>query len=159
MLYRSTRGASPEIKFSEVLLSGLAPDGGLYVPDYVPSFSEQELREFEDCSYQDLASKILYPFVEDELDQVTFRRLVHSSYESFEKNDIIKLKSLSDDVSILELFHGPTLAFKDIAMQLLGTLLNYFAKRNNQKISVLGATSGDTGSSAIAACSRYENVD
>ena len=70
MLYKSTRGASPEIKFSEVLLSGLAPDGGLYIPDYVPSFSEQELREFEDCSYQDLASKILYPFVEDELDQV-----------------------------------------------------------------------------------------
>jgi len=159
MLYRSTRGASPEIKFSEVLLSGLAPDGGLYIPDCVPSFSEKELREFEDYSYQDLASKILYPFVEDEVDQVTFRRLVHSSYESFENNDIIKLKALSDDVSILELFHGPTLAFKDIAMQLLGTLLNYFAERNNQKISVLGATSGDTGSSAIAACSRYENVD
>jgi len=159
MLYRSTRGASPDIKFSEVLLSGLAPDGGLYIPDCVPSFSEQELREFEDCSYQDLASKILFPFVENEVDQVTFRKLVHSSYESFENNDIIKLNSLSDDVSILELFHGPTLAFKDVAMQLLGTLLNYFSQRNNQKISVLGATSGDTGSAAIAACSRYENVD
>jgi len=159
MIYKSTRGLAPEIKFSEVLLSGLAPDGGLYMPTTIPKFSEKEMREMQNLNYTDLATKILYPFVGSDVDQDTFSKLVHSAYESFEDSDVVKLKSLSKDISLLELFHGPTLAFKDIAMQLLGTLLNHFSEADNKRISVLGATSGDTGSAAISACSRYKNID
>jgi len=159
MLYNSTRGALPALRFSDVLLSGTAPDGGLYVPDYIPQYLEEDLKEFQNFNYQDLATKILYPFVEDEIDFKVFESLVQSSYDSFKGGEVVKLRALSEDISLLELFHGPTLAFKDIAMQLLVTLLNYFSQRDNKMISVLGATSGDTGSAAIAACSRYENIN
>ena len=159
MLYKSTRGASPEIPFSEVLLSGLAPDGGLYIPISLPFYDVDHIDTFKDLSYSSLASKVLFPFVEEEIEEKEFQKLVEDSYSIFEDEEVVKLVSLRENLSLLELFHGPTLAFKDVAMQLLGTLLNHFSEKNNSKIAVLGATSGDTGSAAIAACSRYKNVD
>ena len=159
MRYKSTRGESPEVTFSEVLLGGLAPDGGLYMPEAFPQFSIQEIQSWSELSFDQLASKILYPFVKEEIDEDTFLDLLKDAYSTFDKKDVVKLEKLEDNRWVLELFHGPTLAFKDVAMQLLGVLLNHFAKERGQKIVVLGATSGDTGAAAISACSRHENVE
>lgn len=159
MRYKSTRGESPEVTFSEILLGGLAPDGGLYMPEAFPQFSIQEIQSWSELSFDQLASKILYPFVKEEIDEDTFLDLLKDAYSTFDEKDVVKLEKLEDNRWVLELFHGPTLAFKDVAMQLLGVLLNHFAKERGQKIVVLGATSGDTGAAAISACSRHENVE
>lgn len=159
MLYKSTRGQSPTVPFSEVLLGGLAPDGGLYVPEEFPNFTQKEIEAMASLSFSEVAAKILFPFVSGEIDQETFSNLVKDTYRVFEDEDVVKLVESGDERWILELFHGPTLAFKDVAMQLLGALLDYFSKKQGKKIAVLGATSGDTGAAAIAACSRFSNVD
>jgi|TARA_B110000438_G_scaffold303318_1_gene364268 threonine synthase len=159
MLYKSTRGQSPIVPFSEVLLGGLAPDGGLYMPEEFPHFSLEEINAMEEMSFSELAAKILYPFVSEEIEEGDFSDLVKKVYTVFEDEDVVKLVSSGSDRWILELFHGPTLAFKDVAMQLLGALLDHFAQKQDKKIAVLGATSGDTGAAAIAACSRYSNVE
>jgi|TARA_B110000914_G_C15516364_1_gene473815 threonine synthase len=159
MLYKSTRGQSPAVPFSEVLLGGLAPDGGLYVPEEFPNFTQKEIEAMASLSFSEVAAKILFPFVSGEIDRETFSNLVKDTYRVFEDEDVVKLVESGDERWILELFHGPTLAFKDVAMQLLGALLDYFSKKQGRKIAVLGATSGDTGAAAIAACSRFSNVD
>ena len=159
MLYKSTRGQSPEVSFSEVLLGGLAPDGGLYMPTNIPKFSIQEINDFKDLQFHELATEILFPFVEGDIDKEVFGDLVHDTYKVFEVNDVVELVELEKNRQVLELFHGPTLAFKDVAMQLLGSLLDHFAKEQGKKIAVLGATSGDTGAAAISACSRHANVE
>ena len=158
MLYKSTRGQSPEVSFSEVLLGGLAPDGGLYMPTSIPKFSIEEINDFKDLQFHELATEILFPFVEGDIDKEIFSDLVRETYNVFEVNDVVEIVELEKNRQILELFHGPTLAFKDVAMQLLGSLLDYFAKEQREKIAVLGATSGDTGAAAISACSRHSNV-
>ena len=158
MLYKSTRGQSPEVSFSEVLLGGLAPDGGLYMPTSIPKFSIEEINDFKDLQFHELATEILFPFVEGDIDKEIFSDLVREAYNVFEVNDVVEIVELEKNRQILELFHGPTLAFKDVAMQLLGSLLDYFAKEQGEKIAVLGATSGDTGAAAISACSRHANV-
>ena len=159
MLYKSTRGESPIVPFSEVLLGGLAPDGGLYMPENFPKFSLDEINSWSGLPFHQLALKVLYPFVEGEIEEEVFRRLLQEAYEPFDAEDVVNLKELQDNSWVLELFHGPTLAFKDVAMQLLGALLNHFAKERGEKIVVLGATSGDTGAAAISACSRHQNVE
>jgi len=159
MLYKSTRGQSSEVSFSEVLLGGLAPDGGLYMPTNIPKFSIQEINDFKDLQFHELATEILFPFVEGDIDKEVFGDLVHDTYKVFEVNDVVELVELEKNRQVLELFHGPTLAFKDVAMQLLGSLLDHFAKEQGKKIAVLGATSGDTGAAAISACSRHANVE
>ena len=159
MLYKSTRGESPIVPFSEVLLGGLAPDGGLYMPENLPRFSLDEINSWSELPFYELALKVLYPFVEEEIEEEVFRKLLKEAYEPFDAQDVVNLKKLKDNSWVLELFHGPTLAFKDIAMQLLGALLNHFAKEKGEKIVVLGATSGDTGAAAISACSRHDNVE
>lgn len=159
MLYKSTRGSSNEVPFSEVLLGGLAPDGGLYMPDYFPSMTLEEINDMDGLQYHELASKILFPFVEGEISQLDFSNLVEETYRVFDIGNVVNLVELEKEKWVLELFHGPTLAFKDIAMQLLGALLDYFSKKQGKRIAVLGATSGDTGAAAISACSRYSNVD
>ncbi len=159
MLYKSTRGQSPEVSFSEVLLGGLAPDGGLYMPTNVPKFSIQEINSFKDLQFHELATEILFPFVEGDIEKSDFSRLVEETYKVFEVDDVVELIELENNRQVLELFHGPTLAFKDVAMQLLGSLLNHFAKEQGKKIAVLGATSGDTGAAAISACARHANVE
>ena len=159
MLYKSTRGSSNEVPFSEVLLGGLAPDGGLYMPDYFPSMTLEEINDMDGLQYHELSSKILFPFVEGEISQLDFSNLVEETYRVFDIGNVVNLVELEKEKWVLELFHGPTLAFKDIAMQLLGALLDYFSKKQGKRIAVLGATSGDTGAAAISACSRYSNVD
>ena len=158
MLYKSTRGQSPEVSFSEVLLGGLAPDGGLYMPTSIPKFSIEEINDFKDLQFHELATEILFPFVEGDIDKEVFSDLVRETYKVFEVDDVVEIVELEKNRQILELFHGPTLAFKDVAMQLLGSLLDHFAKEQGKKIAVLGATSGDTGAAAISACSRHSNV-
>ena len=142
MLYKSTRGESPIVPFSDVLLGGLAPDGGLYMPESFPKFSIDEINSWSNLEFHELASKILFPFVEGEIEKDVFNRLVQESYEVFDIDEVVALKKLDENRWVLELFHGPTLAFKDLAMQLLGSLLNHFAKERGEKIVVLGATSG-----------------
>ena len=159
MLYRSTRGKSPEVTFSEVLLGGLAPDGGLYMPANFPKLTSEEINSFVDLQFHELATEILFPFVEGDIDRKVFSKLVEETYKEFETENVVELVELTENRQILELFHGPTLAFKDVAMQLLGSLLNHFAKEQGKKIAVLGATSGDTGAAAISACARHENVE
>ena len=159
MLYNSTRGECPVVPFSEVLLGGLAPDGGLYMPQTFPKFSIEEIESWSNLPFHKLASKILYPYVEGEIEESIFLKLLEEAYTSFDEDDVVKLKEIEDNHWVLELFHGPTLAFKDVAMQLLGALLNHFAKEKGEKIVVLGATSGDTGAAAISACARHENVE
>lgn len=159
MRYKSTRGNCPEVSFSEVLLGGLAPDGGLYMPTDFPFFSQEEIHSWSELKFYEIAAKVLYPYVEEEIEEIVFEKLVKEAYSSFDTEDVVALQPIEENRWVLELFHGPTLAFKDIAMQLLGALLNHFAKERGEKIVVLGATSGDTGAAAISACSRYENVE
>ena len=159
MQYISTRNSSLRKSFSEVLLGGLASDGGLYMPLETCKFTNEELKDLSSLSYQELTSEILHQFVSEEINKNNFEIIINDAYKSFENEDVVNLVKLEDQRWVLELFHGPTLAFKDVAMQLLGTLLNYFAQKQKTKIAVLGATSGDTGSAAISACSRYENVE
>ncbi len=159
MRYKSTRGNCPEVSFSEVLLGGLAPDGGLYMPTDFPFFSQEEIHSWSELKFYEIAAKVLYPYVEEEIEEIVFEKLVKEAYSSFDTEDVVALQPIEKNRWVLELFHGPTLAFKDIAMQLLGALLNHFARERGEKIVVLGATSGDTGAAAISACSRYENVE
>ena len=122
MRYVSTRGKSPEVSFQQVLLRGLAPDGGLYLPIEWPQFTVKELRAVlgDDFRYQALATEIIYPFVKDSLDKDELSELVHRSYGSFSAQDIVPMKRIDSKLWIAELYHGPTLAFKDIALQLVG---------------------------------------
>ena len=131
MLYKSTRGSSNEVPFSEVLLGGLAPDGGLYMPEYFPSMTLEQINEMEGLEYHELASKILFPFVEGEISESDFSELVEKTYRVFDIEDVVNLVELEKDQWVLELFHGPTLAFKDIAMQLLVLVIIFL--KNKEK--------------------------
>jgi threonine synthase len=159
MKYFSTRGNSQELNFIDVLTSGTAKDGGLYVPENFPRFSNEEIREFETASYQDLASHLLYPYIEGFLSKEDFEQVVKKAYDSFSIPEVVKLVETKNSGYILELFHGPTFAFKDVAMQLLAALLDKAAEKIDKKIVVLGATSGDTGSAAIEACKKFKDID
>ena len=159
MHYRSTRNSSLKVSFSEVLLGGLPPDGGLYMPENIPFHSLEQINSFHSLNYEELTVKLLSPFVLDEINKDDFKHIVINSYKVFENKEIVQLTNLEEQRWILELFHGPTFAFKDVAMQLLATLVEHFAKKKEKKIAVLGATSGDTGSAAIAAFSRYKDVE
>ena len=159
MQYISTRNSSLRKSFSEVLLGGLAPDGGLYMPQQTLRFSMAQIENLNSLTYQEITTEILHQFVSDEINKKDFENIVNNAYQVFDSKDVVNLVKLEDQRWILELFHGPTLAFKDVAMQLLGTLLEHFAQKKETKIAVLGATSGDTGSAAISACSRYQNVE
>ena len=159
MKYLSTRGNSQELNFIDVLTSGTAKDGGLYVPENFPRFSNEEIREFETASYQDLASHLLYPYIEGFLSKEDFEQVVKKAYDSFSIPEVVKLVETKNSGYILELFHGPTFAFKDVAMQLLAALLDKAAEKIDKKIVVLGATSGDTGSAAIEACKKFKDID
>jgi len=147
MRFISTRGQSPALGFSDAVATGLAPDGGLFLPETLPNFS-RELKRFEKLSYQELCFEFLRVFATD-IPQETLRALIAKSYATFENAEIAPLKQLGEKLHVLELFHGPTLAFKDFALQLLGNLYEYQCSTRGETINVLGATSGDTGSAAI----------
>jgi threonine synthase len=147
MRFISTRGQSPALGFSDAVATGLAPDGGLFLPETLPNFS-RELKRFEKLSYQELCFEFLKVFATD-IPPETLRALIAKSYATFENAEIAPLKQLGEKLHVLELFHGPTLAFKDFALQLLGNLYEYQCSTRGETINVLGATSGDTGSAAI----------
>jgi threonine synthase len=160
MRYVSTRGAAPVLGFEDVVLAGLARDGGLYVPESWPSIGAAELERWRSLSYADLAVEVMRPFVDGIADD-DFAAIVHETYAVpgvFHHAAVTPLRQLDTNEWLLELFHGPTLAFKDVALQLLGRLFEHILKRRGERITVVGATSGDTGSAAIEACRDRENV-
>ncbi len=137
----------------------MAPDGGLYVPAVLPKYSLQEISSWKSLGYAELAMKIVAPFVDGEIPDAQLQRIIEEAYEQFDHEDVAPLTSLGDNEFLLELYHGPTLAFKDFALQVLGRLLEYVLKKNDQRVVILGATSGDTGSAALEGCRQSEHVD
>ncbi|MEM9257026.1 MAG: threonine synthase [Pseudomonadota bacterium] len=159
MKYISTRGSAPALNFEEVLLTGLAEDGGLYVPAELPTFNHREIADMAGLDYVGLAERIITPFVEDSFTPVELRRILETSYTGFRHSAVAPLVQIGPNQWVLELFHGPTLAFKDFALQLLGHLLDAVLERRGKKVVVMGATSGDTGSAAIEGCRQCRNID
>ncbi len=159
MKYISTRGQAPALNFEQVLLTGLASDGGLYVPATLPSFSRAEIAAMAALDYPELALKIIAPFVDDCVPAADLKAIIDDTYAEFRHNAVAPMVQLAANQWVLELFHGPTLAFKDFALQLLGRLLDYVLERKHQKVVIMGATSGDTGSAAIEGCKRCKNID
>ena len=158
MHYISTRGGAGA-EFADVLLGGPAPDGGLYLPDHWPVFRQEAIREFAGLSYAETALRVMWPFVGDAFTKDEFTADVEAAYAGFAHDAIVPLVPLAPDFFLLELFHGPTLAFKDVAMQLLGRLFSRLLAKQNRRATVIVATSGDTGSAAIAALRGQPNVD
>ncbi|CAO1660723.1 MULTISPECIES: threonine synthase [Salinicola] len=159
MRYISTRGQAPALNFEEVVLTGMAVDGGLYVPETMPQLSREELASMAGLSYADIAFRVMKPFVGGEIDDETFRGLVHDAYATFSHDAVVPLNQLDANHFLLELFHGPTLAFKDVALQLLGRILDHFLAKRGERAVIMGATSGDTGSAAIEGCRHCDHLD
>ena len=144
MNYISTRNNQKNFTFKDVFLKGLADDGGLFVPKSIKQFKKEELNNLKNLSYNDLAAEIIYPFIGDFMSKDDLISMISKSYSNFRSNDVVKISDLGD-LKVLELFHGPTLAFKDIAMQLIGNFYQYHLGRDQKKINIIVATSGDTG--------------
>ncbi len=159
MRYVSTRGQAPVRDFSGVLLAGLAEDGGLYVPQSWPVLSAAEWRALRGLSYDELAARLLLPFVGDAIPFATLRAICGEAYAGFGHPAVVPLLQLDTGLWVQELFHGPTLAFKDMAMQVLGRLFDHVLEAAGRRVTIVGATSGDTGSAAIAACAGRARVD
>jgi threonine synthase len=157
--YISTRGLAPELDFDDVLITGLARDGGLYVPKTWPRFTEDEIRSMAGLSYSELAIKIMRPFIGNSISNQEFISLVTNVYSRFQHSAVAPLKQLENNLWLLELFHGPTLAFKDYAMQILGGLFDEALQRREKRATIVGATSGDTGSAAIEAFRNRTALD
>lgn len=159
MRYISTRGDAPTLNFEEVLLAGLARDGGLYVPETLPQFTPEQIGAMRGKPYNELAFEVIQPFVSGCIANEDLQRLIDQSYAEFRHAAVAPLVQLDTNHWVLELFHGPTLAFKDFALQLLGRLLDHVLERRGQKVVIMGATSGDTGSAAIEGCRHCSNID
>ncbi len=159
MRYISTRGGGDAQRFEDVLLTGLAPDGGLYVPESLPTVSAQTLEAWARLDYPSLATEIIEPFIGGWLPREDLAAIVAASYSGFRHDAVAPLMQLSRHVWVQELFHGPTLAFKDFALQLLGRLVDRALEERDLHAVVLGATSGDTGSAAIEGCRHCRNAD
>lgn len=154
MRYVSTRGVASELGFADVVLAGLATDGGLYVPDQWPTLAPTASR-----SYLDTAANVMTPFVGDDIDAATLGSLLSRSYADFRHRDVTPIVELEPGHHLMELFHGPTLAFKDVALQFLGRLFDHILSRTGEKVTIVGATSGDTGSAAIDGVKDCSHVD
>ncbi|MBT8418957.1 MAG: threonine synthase [Silicimonas sp.] len=159
MKYISTRGQSPALSFEETMLTGLAPDGGLYVPDAVPVLPPDAVAKLRRDDYESLAFKVMRPFVGDTFTDDEFEEIIARAYADFGHVARAPLKQLDRGQWLMELFHGPTLAFKDFAMQLIGQMFQTVLERRGQRVTIVGATSGDTGSAAIEAFRGLDNVD
>jgi threonine synthase len=159
MKYISTRGNAPVLDFEGATLAGLASDGGLYVPESWPQFSHDEIAAMAGLSYAQLAAKVMAPFVGDSLTPERLLELTTAAYGRFAHKAVTPLKQFDEQNWLLELFHGPTLAFKDVALQLLGLFFEEFLARGEQNLTIVGATSGDTGSAAIDAVAGRAKVD
>lgn len=158
MKYISTRGKVAPIGFIDMFLMGLGEDGGLIVPETIPTVSEAQLKAWSKLSYQDLMLEVFSLYTNDEIPRDDLRKLIQDSYAGFTSPDVLPLTTLNDSLRVLELFHGPTFAFKDVALQFMGNLYAYVAKKQNKVINILGATSGDTGASAISSVRGKEGI-
>ena len=158
MNYVSTRNNSDSFQFEDVFIKGLADDGGLFIPKSLHKYSQKDLLKLKNLEYKELAKKIIYPFIGDFMSENDLSRVIDKSYSVFRKENVVDLVEIGDR-SVLELFHGPTLAFKDVAMQLLGNFYEYYLSNKNEKINIVVATSGDTGAAAIDAIKGKENVN
>ena len=159
MRYISTRGNAPVLSFEEAMLTGLARDGGLYVPETIPQLSADDIKEMRGMSYEEIAFKVMRPFIGDTFTDGEFKEIIAKAYSTFGHDARAPLVQLGSNHYLLELFHGPTLAFKDFAMQLIGQLFQAALGRSGQRVTIVGATSGDTGSAAIEAFKGLDAVD
>ncbi|MEX2367378.1 MAG: threonine synthase, partial [Pseudohongiellaceae bacterium] len=159
MKYISTRKQCPAQSFEQVVLTGLAPDGGLYIPETIPQISAAQLEQWRKLSYSDLAFEIIRLFVDGAIADQDLKAMVDDCYSQFSHPEVAPLRALGEKEWVLELYYGPTLAFKDFALQLLGRMLDYILARRQQHVAILGATSGDTGSAALEGCKHCEYVD
>jgi threonine synthase len=157
--YISTRGEAPALKFSEAVLAGLARDGGLYMPETYPQFEPDEIGRFAGLSYAEVATRVIAPFLDDSPAPAEFAAMAADAYATFRHPAVAPLVQIDDNLFVLELFHGPTLAFKDVAMQLLARLMDHVLKARGERATIVGATSGDTGAAAIEAFRGLEQVD
>ena len=157
MEYISTRNTKNTFSFKDVFLKGLASDGGLFVPKEIPIFSKEELKELKNLSYNELAAKIILKFCSNEFNQEEIKEIIENSYKNFRTRNVVIIKKIAK-LNLLELFHGPTLAFKDIAMQVIGNMYEKILKKNKLKINIVVATSGDTGAAAISAIKDRKNM-
>ena len=159
--YESSRGEAPTLGFADVLLAGLADDGGLYVPEEWPKLEVADSAESytDSASYTDIAVDVMFPFVDGSLTRDELARMVDDAYATFDAPEVTPLVELGDGLHLLELFHGPTLAFKDVALQLVGRLFDHELARRGERVTIVGATSGDTGSAAIEALRDRDAID
>lgn len=157
--YVSTRGQAPRLGFADTTLAGLATDGGLYVPDACPKLSEAEIGNMNSQQYLEIAWRVILPFVSDDIPSETLIKLLRAAYKGFANKEIAPLRELDKNLYVQELFHGPTLAFKDIALQFLGQVFDHILRIKETRTTIVGATSGDTGSAAIEAFRGKDNVD
>ena len=158
MEYISTRNNNNKFSFSEIFLKGLAEDGGLFIPSNIEKFDESKINSLKKLSYIDLATEIIYLYTGNFLSKKDLNEIIKKSYSTFREKDVVKIAVLNQ-IKILELFHGPTLAFKDIAMQLIGNMYEHFLKSNKKTINIVVATSGDTGAAAIDAIKGKSNLN
>ena len=158
MRYVSTRDNSKEYSFEDVFIKGLADDGGLYVPTSLKKLSSDELSELKNLNYNDLSTEIINQFSSDFISKDDLSSLIKKSYSTFREKEVVKISNIGD-LKLLELFHGPTLAFKDVAMQFIGNLYEYYLSKNDKKINIVVATSGDTGAAAIDAIKGKSNLN
>jgi threonine synthase len=157
--YISTRGEAPALSFTDALLAGLARDGGLYVPETFPQLSAGDIAGFAGQPYARVAETVIGPFANGEFEAGAFRAMIEAAYGQFRHPAVTPLSQIGDNLFILELFHGPTLAFKDVAMQLLGRMMDHALKARGERATIVGATSGDTGAAAIEAFRGLDQVD
>ena len=141
MRYISTRGQAPALNFEDVLLAGLATDGGLYVPENLPRFTQEEIASWAGLPYHELAFRVMRPFVTGSIPDADFKKILEETYGVFSHAAVAPLRQLNGNEWVLELFHGPTLAFKDFALQLLGRLLDYVLEKRGERVVIVGATS------------------
>ena len=158
MRYVSTRDNSKEYSFEDVFVKGLADDGGLYVPKSLKKYSSKELLELKNLNYNELSTEIINLFSSDFISKEELSSLIKKSYSTFREKEVIRLSNVGE-IKLLELFHGPTLAFKDVAMQFIGNLYEYYLNKNDKKINIVVATSGDTGAAAIDAIKGKSNLN
>ena len=158
MKYVSTRDDSKEFNFEDVFIKGLADDGGLYVPTSLNKFNNEDLSKLKDLNYQELATEIIHLYSSDFISKNELSSLIEKSYSTFREKNVVKISNIGN-LKLLELFHGPTLSFKDIAMQFIGNLYEYYLSKKNEKINIVVATSGDTGSAAIDAIKGKSNLN
>lgn len=158
MKYISTRGSAPKLSFEDAVIAGLASDGGLYVPEEYPEFTPAQIASFAGLSYEELFLEITRPFIDGAIPDGDLKDIIAKSYAGFRHEAIAPLKQLGNQEFLLELFHGPTLAFKDFALQFLGRVFDYILTKRKQDVVIVGATSGDTGSAAIEGCRHSKHV-